>query len=47
MPTLPQWPRVVDALGTAIASVLLGKAAPKAALDQAAQQADAILIAPG
>ncbi|HEX2320746.1 MAG TPA: ABC transporter substrate-binding protein [Streptosporangiaceae bacterium] len=47
MPALPQWPRVVDALGTAIASVLLGKAAPKAALDQAAQQADAILIAPG
>ena len=47
MPALPQWPRVVDALGTAIASVLLGKAAPKAALDQAAQQADGILIAPG
>jgi multiple sugar transport system substrate-binding protein len=47
MPTLPQWPRVVDALGTGIASVLLGKAAPKAALDQAAQQADALLNAPG
>jgi multiple sugar transport system substrate-binding protein len=46
MPTLPQWPRVVDALGTAIASVLLGRGAPKAALDQAAQQADGILAAP-
>jgi len=46
MPTLPQWPRVVDALGTGIASVLLGKAAPKAALDQAAQLADTILSVP-
>jgi multiple sugar transport system substrate-binding protein len=46
MPALPQWPRVVNALGTAVASVLLGKAAPKAALDQAAQQADTILNAP-
>ena len=47
MPTLPQWPRVVNALGTGIASVLLGKADPKAALDQAAQKADAILNVPG
>jgi multiple sugar transport system substrate-binding protein len=47
MPTLPQWPRVVNALGTGIASVLLGQAAPKAALDQAAQKADAILNVPG
>jgi multiple sugar transport system substrate-binding protein len=47
MPTLPQWPRVVDALGTGVASALLGKAAPKAALDQAAQQADTILNTPG
>ena len=46
MPTLPQWPRVVDALGNGIASVLLGRAAPKAALDSAAQQADAILSVP-
>src|SRR5215813_8097110 len=46
MPTLPQWPRVVNALGTGIASVLLGKAGPKAALDQAAQQADTILSVP-
>ena len=47
MPTLPQWPRIVNALGTGIASVLLGQAAPKAALDQAAQKADAILNVPG
>jgi multiple sugar transport system substrate-binding protein len=47
MPTLPQWPRVIDALGTGIASVLLGKADPKTALDQAAQKADAILNVPG
>ena len=47
MPTLPQWPRVINALGTGIASVLLGQAAPKAALDQAAQKADAILNVPG
>jgi multiple sugar transport system substrate-binding protein len=47
MPALPQWPRVVNYLGTAIAKVLLGQAAPKAALDQAAQQADTILNVPG
>jgi multiple sugar transport system substrate-binding protein len=47
MPTLPEWPRVVNALGTGIASALLGKAEPKAALDQAAQKSDAILNVPG
>jgi len=47
MPTLPQWPRVVDALGNGIASVLLGRAAPAAALNQAAQQANTILNVPG
>jgi multiple sugar transport system substrate-binding protein len=47
MPALPQWPRVVDGLGNGIASVLLGKSAPKTALDQAAQQANAILSVPG
>jgi ABC-type glycerol-3-phosphate transport system substrate-binding protein len=46
MPTLPQWPRIVDALGNSIASVLLGRAAPAAALNQAAQQADTILNVP-
>jgi multiple sugar transport system substrate-binding protein len=47
MPTLPQWPRVVDALGNAIASALLGRASAQAALNQAAQQADTILNVPG
>jgi multiple sugar transport system substrate-binding protein len=47
MPTLPEWPRVVNALGTGIASALLGKAEPKTALDQAAQKSDAILNIPG
>lgn len=46
MPTLTQWPRIVDALGESIASVLLGRAQPKEALDEAAQQADALLIVP-
>lgn len=46
MPTLTQWPRIVDALGEGIASVLLGRAQPKEALDQAAQEADALLVAP-
>jgi multiple sugar transport system substrate-binding protein len=46
MPTLTQWPRIVDALGAGIASVLLGKAQPKEALDEAAQQADALLAVP-
>ncbi|MBO0809495.1 MAG: extracellular solute-binding protein, partial [Actinobacteria bacterium] len=47
MPTLPQWPRVVNTLGDAIASALLGKTQPKTALDQAAQQSTAILNTPG
>jgi maltose-binding protein MalE len=47
MPTLPQWPRIVDALGNGIASVLLGRAAPAAALNQAAQQSDTLLNVPG
>jgi multiple sugar transport system substrate-binding protein len=46
MPTLTQWPRIVDSLGEAIASVLLGRAQPKEALDQAAQEADALLVVP-
>jgi ABC-type glycerol-3-phosphate transport system substrate-binding protein len=47
MPAPLQWPRVVNALGTGIASVLLGRGNPKSALDQAAQQADTILNVPG
>jgi multiple sugar transport system substrate-binding protein len=46
MPTLTQWPRIVNALGESIASVLLGRAQPQEALDEAAQQADALLIVP-
>ncbi len=46
MPTLPQWPRVVDAIGTAVASVLLGKAQPQEALDEAARKSDAVLAVP-
>jgi multiple sugar transport system substrate-binding protein len=46
MPSLPQWPRVVNALGNSIASVLLGRSTPRAALDSAAQQADTILSVP-
>jgi ABC-type glycerol-3-phosphate transport system substrate-binding protein len=47
MPSLPQWPRVVNALGTGVAAALLGKADPKTALDQAATKSDAILNIPG
>ncbi len=47
MPTLTQWPQVVNALGEAIASVLLGRAQPQDALNQAAQKADSILAVPG
>jgi len=46
MPTLTQWPRIVDALGQAISSVILGQGDPKTALDQAAQQANTLLTVP-
>jgi ABC-type glycerol-3-phosphate transport system substrate-binding protein len=46
MPTLTQWPRIVDSLGEAIASVLLGRAQPKDALDQASEEANALLAVP-
>jgi multiple sugar transport system substrate-binding protein len=46
MPSLPQWPQIVNALGNGIAATLLGRADPKEALDQAAQKADAILSVP-
>ena len=46
MPTLTQWPRVVDALGFAIASVLLGQAQPQDALNSAADKANAVLAVP-
>jgi len=46
MPTLKQWPRIVDSLGQGIASVLLGQADPKEALDQATEEANALLTVP-
>jgi len=45
-PQVPQYPSVSTALGQAVVSVLLGKAQPQQALDQAAQTADGVLAAP-
>jgi multiple sugar transport system substrate-binding protein len=45
-PTLETYPRISDAVGQAVQAVLLGKAQPKAALDDAAQKVDAILRIP-
>ena len=45
-PQIPQYPRVSAALGQAIVSVLLGKATPQQALNDAAQTANGILAAP-
>ncbi len=42
-PTIKTYPKVSEAMGQAIVSVLLGRAEPKAALDQAAEQVNAIL----
>ncbi|GAB3965347.1 ABC transporter substrate-binding protein [Actinoallomurus acanthiterrae] len=42
-PNIPAYPKISQVLGTAVQSVLLGKAQPKAALDQARDQADSIL----
>jgi multiple sugar transport system substrate-binding protein len=45
-PQVPQYPQVSSFLGQAVVSVLLGKAEPQAALDQAAQQANGALAIP-
>jgi multiple sugar transport system substrate-binding protein len=45
-PVTPLYPKISAAIGQAVQSVLLGKAQPKAALDQAASQVNAILAAP-
>jgi multiple sugar transport system substrate-binding protein len=45
-PQIPQYPQVSSFLGQAVVSVLLGQSDPKAALDQAAQQANATLAIP-
>lgn len=42
-PTVEQYPAISEALGQAIVSVMLGEQEPKAALDAAAQTADAAL----
>ena len=45
-PSIATYPRISDAVGQAVQSVLLGRAQPKAALAVAAQKADAILRVP-
>jgi multiple sugar transport system substrate-binding protein len=42
-PNIPAYPKISQVLGTAVQSVLLGKAQPQAALDDARQQIDQIL----
>ncbi len=46
-PAVTQYPRISKATGDAISSVLLGEEDPKAALDQAAEAANALLVIPG
>jgi multiple sugar transport system substrate-binding protein len=46
-PTIPQYSKISTFLGQAIVSVLLGKSDAKTALDQAAQQTNALLAVPG
>jgi multiple sugar transport system substrate-binding protein len=46
-PTIPQYSKISGFMGTAIVSVLLGKSDAKTALDQAAQQTNALLAVPG
>jgi multiple sugar transport system substrate-binding protein len=45
-PVTPKYPQISQAIGQAVQSVLLGKAQPKAALDQAAAKVDSILRTP-
>jgi multiple sugar transport system substrate-binding protein len=45
-PVTPLYPKISAAIGQAVQAVLLGKAQPKQALDQAAAQVNAILAAP-
>ncbi len=42
-PNIPQYPKISEALGAAVQAVLLGKAQPQAALDDARRQADEAL----
>jgi multiple sugar transport system substrate-binding protein len=45
-PTTDKYPKISQAIGQAVQAVLLGKAQPKAALDQAAGQVNSILSTP-
>ena len=45
-PTITQYPKISTFLGQAVVAVLLGKADAKTALDQAAQQTNALLAVP-
>ena len=45
-PTMDKYPRISDAVGQAVQAVLLGKAQPQAALDDASQKVNAILRVP-
>jgi multiple sugar transport system substrate-binding protein len=45
-PVTPLYPKISSAIGQAVQAVLLGKAQPQQALDQAAAQVNAILAAP-
>jgi len=42
-PILPEWIQIQDILGIAIQRVLLGDLSPREALDEAAEEADAVL----
>jgi multiple sugar transport system substrate-binding protein len=46
-PAVTQYPRISKSTGDAIAAVLLGEMEPQAALDQAVEQANALLVIPG
>ena len=46
-PVLAVYPKISTAIGQAVQAVLLGKAQPQQALQQAAQQVDGVLAAPG
>jgi multiple sugar transport system substrate-binding protein len=46
-PAVTQYPRISKAVGDSISSVLLGEQDPKAALDQAVEEANALLVVPG
>ena len=44
-PNIPQYPKISQVLGTAVQSVLLGQAEPRAALAQAGTEIDQALAA--